>query len=268
MTARADVSAVRAQRSDPLEDHLPEEEDERARDVVRVGEERTVAGVRPLLRLDPADGEDHVVGLAREEVPAARAAVAQQSVPRVPPLDLLAVAGAEHVIKHAALLLDPAERGDVLVRAEQDPRLARSRLRGEIGLPLDEAVRVLGEPARHVRRVPVSHRALEHGPREAVDLEVDDAGHVRLDALAGAPRDPLDHADRVRVVVVRAGDDLEHGRDRRDHERGDERRPESVDGDLVADGRRPQAAAPASRARRRRNDVATVYGSRSGGDER
>ena len=65
---RAHVATFRAERRDPFEDHLPAEQDERARDVEPVGEEGAVAGVRPLLRLDPADGEDDLVGLAGEQV--------------------------------------------------------------------------------------------------------------------------------------------------------------------------------------------------------
>ena len=59
-----------------------------------------------------------------------------------------------------------------------------------------------------VGRVAVAHRALQHGQREAVDLEEDDPGHVRARPAALPPGDPLDHAQRVRVVVVRPEDDL------------------------------------------------------------
>ena len=52
-------------------------------------------------------------------------------------------------------------------------------------------------------RVAVAHRAPQHRQREAVDLEEDDAGRVRLRRAALPPRDALDDAQRVRVVVVR-----------------------------------------------------------------
>ncbi len=92
VAARADVAPALARGGDPLEDHLPPEEDERPRDVEAVGEEGAVAGVGAPLGLHPADGQDHVVGVAREEVAAARAAVREQPrPPRVPPLDLGAV---------------------------------------------------------------------------------------------------------------------------------------------------------------------------------
>ena len=79
VAARLHVPADRAERGRPLEDDLPAEEDERARRVVAVGEEPAVAGVRLLLRLHPAHGEDHVLRLAGEEVAAARAAVDEQA---------------------------------------------------------------------------------------------------------------------------------------------------------------------------------------------
>ena len=76
------------------------------------------------------------------------------------------------------------------------------------------------DPAGHVRRIAVAQRALEDRERQAVDLEVDDSRDLGLDPLAGAPRDPLDDPEGVRVVVVRAEDDVEHDRDRRGDERG------------------------------------------------
>ena len=129
-------------------------------------------------------------------------------------LDLGAVGRRRAGHRRRGLLLDPAEGGDVLVRAEQDAGLRRARLRGEIRLPLGQRVAALDEPAGHVRRVAVAHRALQHGQREAVDLEVDDPRRVRLDELVRALRDPLDHAQRVGVVVVRPEDDVEHDRRR------------------------------------------------------
>ena len=78
MPTRTDVAPDRAQGRGPLEKDLPEEEHEHARDVEAVREERAVAGVRALLYLHAADGEDDVLGLAREEVAAARASVREQ----------------------------------------------------------------------------------------------------------------------------------------------------------------------------------------------
>ena len=64
VAARTHVAARSLQRGRPLEDELPEEEHERACDVEPVREEPAVAGVRPLLLVDAADGQDHLLGLA------------------------------------------------------------------------------------------------------------------------------------------------------------------------------------------------------------
>ncbi len=170
-----------------------------------------------------------MIGLAGEEVAAARATVAQQTVARVTTLDLRAIGRRRARHRRRRLLLHPAERRNVLVRAEQDPRLRGTGLRGEIRLPLRQGVPALDEPAGHVRRVPVAHRPLQDGEREAVDLEVDDARRVGLDPLARVLRDPLDHAQRVGVVVVRPEDDVEHDRHGRRDEGNTESRPERVD---------------------------------------
>ena len=233
VTARPHVAALGAARRRDLEHDLPEEEHEDARHVEAVREEGPVARVRLLLLVHPADGEDAVVGLAREQVAAARAAVAEQAVTGMATLDLGAVGRRRAGHRRRGLLLDPAERRDVLVRAEQDAGLRRTRLRGEIRLPLRQRVAALDEPAGHVRRVAVAHRALQHGQREAVDLEVDDARRIRLDEPVRALRDPLDHAQGVGVVVVRPEDDVEHDRDGRRHERDSERRPERVDREVA-----------------------------------
>src|SRR5215218_10465960 len=116
MSSRVYVTAFRAERSGPLEQHLPREQDERACDVEPVGEERAVAGVRSLLCLHAADGQDHLLGLARKEVPAARAAVDEEADARgAIALDARAVGGSRARHEHAALLVDPAKRRDVVV---------------------------------------------------------------------------------------------------------------------------------------------------------
>src|SRR6185312_12748513 len=99
-----------------LQDDLPEEQHERARDVEAVGQERAVARVRALLGVGPADREDRLVRLAREQVPATGPAVAQEADPgRTARLDLRAVRRRRAGDDPPRLLLDPSERGDVLV---------------------------------------------------------------------------------------------------------------------------------------------------------
>ena len=155
MATRKHIAADGTQRRDPLEDDLESEEHERARHVVAVGQERPVARVDLLLLLHPADGEDHVLRLAGEQVAAARAAVGEQpDAGRVPSLDLRTVRRRRARHHRSGLLLDPAEGGNVLVGSQQDPRLAGTRLRGEIGLPLGQTVRVLGQPAAIVGALP------------------------------------------------------------------------------------------------------------------
>ena len=227
MAARPDVAANRAQCRRPLEEHLPDEEDERARRIVAVREERPIARIGLLLLLHPADGENHVVRLAREQVSAARAAVGQQpDAGPEPPLDLGAVRRRRAGHQRGRLLFDPAERGDVLVRAEQDPGLAGARLRGEIGLPLRQPVR-LRQPAGHRRRVAVAHRSAQHGQCQPVDLEVDDPRDV------GAGDDPLPAGDPTcdpdRGRVVGAEEHRKHDAHCRDDERGEQGPPEVVD---------------------------------------
>ncbi len=230
VSARLHVAARAADGGRPLEAHLEEEEHEGARDVEPVGEEGAVVGVGLLLGLEPADGEDVAVGLAGEQVAAARAAVPQQALPAaVAALDLGAVrrGGAGH--QDPRLLLDPAEGGDVRVGAEQDAGLRGAGLRREVGLPLVEPVRPIGEPARHLGRVAVAHGAAKHGEGQPVDLEVDDAGNVGRDGLTCAPGDALDDPERVGVVVVGPQHHLQGDGHGGDDEAGEERRQERVD---------------------------------------
>ena len=71
------------------------------------------------------------------------------------------------------------------------------------------------------------------GQREPVDLEEEDARDVGLHALARAPGDALDDAQRVGVVVVRAEEDLEDDVTAAATSAAQERRPEGVDLDRV-----------------------------------
>ena len=81
------------------------------------------------------------------------------------------------------------------------------------------------EPACHLGRVAVADGALQHRPRQTVDLQIDDAGNVGHHPRARAPRDALRDAQRVDVLVVGTQEHLEHDR----HGGGDQRheqRPE------------------------------------------
>ena len=80
-------------------------------------------------------------------------------------------------------------------------------------------------------RMAVAERSLEHGEGEAVDLDEDDAGPVGANLLARASSHPLDHAQRVRVVVVDAECDLERERRSRRGKRTRECPAERVDRD-------------------------------------
>ena len=84
------------------------------------------------------------------------------------------------------------------------------------------------------RRVAVPHRPLQHRQGEAVDLEEDDPRRVGPRQLAGAARDSPDDAVRVRVVVVRPEDHVEHDADRGRDERDAESGPEGVDREIAA----------------------------------
>ncbi len=235
VAARSHVAALRPPGRLPFEENLPAEEHQYPDDVEAVREESPVPGVGALLGIHPADGEDHVVGFAGEKVSAARAAVGEETLARgVAALDLRTVGRARARDEPSRLLLHPAEGGDVVVRAEQDARLASTGLGREIGLPLGEPVAPLDEPAGHGGRAPVPHRPLQDRQRQTVDLEEDDSRSVRDCLLAGAAGDSLDHAEGVRVVVVGAEDDVEDDADRRGDERDAERRPERVDLEITA----------------------------------
>ena len=91
------------------------------------------------------------------------------------------------------------------------------------------------EPAGHLRSVPVAERPLQHGKGEAVDLDEDDARPVGVHLLARASGHALDHAQRVRVVVVDPERDLEDERGGGSDESARERPAEVVHGDGVLD---------------------------------
>src|SRR5581483_12197335 len=62
-----------------LEQHLPAEQHQLAGDVEAVGQERPVARIGVLLGVHPADGEDHLVRLAGEQVSPAGPSAGEQT---------------------------------------------------------------------------------------------------------------------------------------------------------------------------------------------
>ena len=78
-----------------------------------------------------------------------------------------------------------------------------------------------------------------------------------------APRDPLDDAQRVRVVVVRPEDDLEDDADGGDDERGEQRPPERVDGERLSSTSPASSSTRASSTSMSRKPRTSVNGSRS-----
>ena len=161
---------------------------------------------------------------------------ASSPIPGVPALDLRAVRRRRAHHQAAVLLLDPAEGRDVLVGAHEDPGLAGTGLGGEVGLPLGQAVALVGDPARHRGRAPVAHRVAEHRQREAVDLQEHDAGHVGTGAAALASGDAARDPERVRVVVVGPEDHLQDDAHRRHDQRGEQRVAEAVHADVIRQG--------------------------------
>ena len=162
------------------------------------------------------------------------------------------------------LLLHPAEGGDVVVGAEQQPGLRRAGLAERSVSHSESVCDPERQPACHLRRVAVAHRALQHRPREPVDLQVDDAGDVGHLPPLGAPRDALRHAQGVDVVVVGAQEHLEHHGDGGGHQR-DEQRPEEpvhLEG-VVGEVRRDQDHPRVQHAARAGSPTASMYGRRS-----
>ena len=149
--------------------------------------------------------------------------------------DLRAVVGVRAGDHPARALLDPAERRDVVVVTQQDAGLAGAGLRRQIGLPPEQPVAPVGEPACHVRRAAGLHGPAQDRERQAVDLEEQDPGRVGGDRLGSTSRHPSCEAECVGVVVVDACD----GAGRRAHRRGEdrdcERVGEAVDGQLVGE---------------------------------
>jgi hypothetical protein len=86
--------------------------------------------------------------------------------------------------RRAAILLPPAEGRHVAVVAVQQAGLAGAGLGRPVGLPAGQVVRALTDPARQRRGVAVAQSPAQHVVGQAVDLEEDDARHIRFDPVA------------------------------------------------------------------------------------
>ena len=255
VAARLHVPADGAQRRSPLEHHLEREQDEGASDVEPVGEERPIAGVGVLLRLHAADGQDDLLGLAGEEVAAARAAVDQEADAGNPiALDPRAVVGAEHAVSMPLSLSTQRNAGMSSLEPSRIPAwLAPVCEERSVSHPAAHAClrRPSGPCAAHSR--PASPSGARE--REPVDLEVDDPGHVGSGCAALAFGDALDDLQRVGVVVVRPEDHFEEDADSGDQERREQRPAEVVHHESVFQTHPTRASArrrwPPGRARSR-----------------
>ena len=90
-----------------------------------------------------------------------------------------------------ALLLVPAEGRHVLVAAEEQARLARAGLRGEVALPRDHMVGALVEPPRHRRCVSLAQRTDVPG---VIMFEIDGLAEPVLQRACGRATCRTSHA--------------------------------------------------------------------------
>jgi hypothetical protein len=180
MSAWLDVTAALADRRRPLEHHLPEQKNDRGRHVVAIREERSVTRVAPELATHTSDRQDGGIGLAGEDVAAARATVAEDPDPaRVSLLDLDNRIG-------------PGDRLELSRLFLEIDGLRCSGLRGEIRLPLEQLVGSFVQPPREVGCGATAHCLLKHGIAQAIDLEKEDSRVLGLLNQALAPRHTSD----------------------------------------------------------------------------
>ena len=119
--------------------------------------------------------------------------------------------------------VEPAEGGNVVVRAEQDARLAGARLGGQQRRPPGEAHPAAVDPARHDRDAPGLDLLLKDRVRQAVDLDEDEAGPSRANRVAASCQEAADEHRVVRVVRVEAEQPAERRVDDGENDRGEER---------------------------------------------
>ncbi len=209
-------------------------ESDRAREVVRVREVREVVAADAARAVAPehrAHRQQAVRRVTGVHVGSARAVRIEQPLPvRDPLLDRSDVPRPRRRDLAAGLLVPPAKRRDVLVRAVQDAGLRGSGLRRPIALPADQVMAAVVDPSGHRGRVPVPDRPHQHGMGEAVDLEEVQGRNVGLDRTV-LPRLPADHVAVVEVVVVDREQRGPERADDREANRDDDARPDVVDGD-------------------------------------
>lgn len=168
-----------------------------------VGEVGEVAGPGAGLTAAAAGGDGQDEGLflraAREEVASARAVDGEQSaVSRLCHGPVLEFDGAGRAVADhhlAAVLLVPAEGGDVVVAAVQDAELAGTGLAGPVGAPGGEPVGgayptagvvAVAQPSGDRRHESVADRGQQDVVAHSVELEEDRAGGGRTHGAASA----------------------------------------------------------------------------------
>ncbi len=241
VAARAHVAPDRADRGRPLQDDLPDDEHQGAGDVEAVGVEGAVAGVGPLLGVDPADREDRLVGLARQQVAPARPAAGEEA-------DARWRGGARSRRSRPAPSRSSADRSPSRPsgrpgcrgssRAGCRPGSRRSGRRCRSPTPTRRWVSSASQ--RAISGALPSRIARRRTGRERPSISRKTMPGTAVLGRAGGPAgDALDDPQVVGVVVVGAEDDLEHhahgGREqRREQGPAEVRRPGSRPGAISA----------------------------------
>src|SRR5438132_858791 len=152
--------------------------------------------------VDRRRGQVAACRVARKQVADGCAAVREQAVAvRDPAHDLARVRRVVRDQEALPALLPPAERRDPVVVAVKDARLTRRGLRREQRLPRIDRHVFGAHPPCEVRRPARSQLILEDGPRQAVDLDEDDAWPVGPSGVAVSRRELPDKGAEERVVV-------------------------------------------------------------------
>ena len=179
ISARLDAANALALRLDDLLHDLSDRKDEPAQVGVRADEEpvEDVAAARLARRIvNRRRGQVAALGVAGEQVADRRAADQQAASVGEAPHDLARVGRMVRDEEVPAVLLPPAERGDAVVRAMEDPGLAGRGLRRQERLPLVQHHPARSEPPRERGHPAALELADQDRIRQAVDLDEHDAG--------------------------------------------------------------------------------------------